>query len=243
VAPADLSKRPTKGCALCGRHGLFLSIGKDHLCDKCRPGVTMEVNSRLRVINESVKLAAESKNYKTRLSRCTVAMSNLRHLKERFEDRGIITATPQPPSQLLMGLEHEFELLLAGAADEITDEAQRKAETVATTTAKVNAYGKAALNLADLQKEYGPNPSLDRAGMHMREAIDFVKVSATMEEAQKAEFKGNKAKALERYQEALYLALHGKTDHLPNDLMATLQTKITQLGGQVPPGLSSADSD
>ena len=225
-------------CLLCGHHGLLKSVGKDGLCKECRPGVQMEVHSRLRVINESTKLAAESKNYKTRLSRCGVAMDNCRDLKQRFEDRGIETTSPLP-SQLLEGLKHDFGLLLAGAADEIVDDARRKAEAAATTTARVNTYSKAALNLATLQREYGSHESLDRAGRCVQEAMDLVKVSSAMEEGEKAEFKGNRAKALERYQEALYLVLHDTIDDSQqHELIATLVTKVTQLGGQVPPELS-----
>jgi hypothetical protein len=97
-------------------------------------------------------------------------MDNCRDLKQRFEERGIETTSP-PPSQMLEGLKHDFGLLLAGAADEIVDHARRKAETAATTTARVDAYSKAALNLATLQREYGSHASLDRARHCVQEAV------------------------------------------------------------------------
>ena len=72
-------------CLFCQRHGLFLAVGSDGLCNQCRPGVAVEVQSHLRVIKESLKLADRSKNYKTRLSRCRLALDDSRYLKERYE--------------------------------------------------------------------------------------------------------------------------------------------------------------
>ena len=149
---------------------------------------------------------------------------------------------PATATFLVENLEHDFDVMLAEAGEEIVQEAKRKAETAATTTSKVNAFGKAALNLAELQKEYGPHAGVSKAEAYVRAAIDIVKVSTTMDEAQKAEFKGQKAKALERYQEALYLVLHDKTDDSEQrELIATLVTRITSLGGEVPPGVPSME--
>lgn len=89
--------------------------------------------------------------------------------------------------------------------------------------------------MAELTKTHGTHGASASAPRHLEHAVSVVQVGALMDEAQKAEFRGNSKKAIDRYQEALYTVLHDKTDDSEQrELIATITTRITALGGHVP---------
>lgn len=85
-------------CKMCGRKGLLLSVSADGLCRSCAPIVVMDVQQRGRIIKDSMKLIEESKNTKTRVSRCDLLIQHAQALSE-YERKGI-PLNPSP-SQLL----------------------------------------------------------------------------------------------------------------------------------------------
>jgi len=203
--------------------------------------VAIAVGSRLRIINESVKLAVESKNYTTRLSRCKLAMDHCSDIKRDYEDRGITAMNPTA-TFILSKLRNEYPTIVREAVQQIVTDAHKKAEVASSATTKANAFGKAALALSKLQAELGDDSAIKEAEEHMRKAMDVVKAASLIDEGQKAEFKGNTKKALDRYVESLYLVLHDKTDDgEQRELIAMLETNITRLGGDVPRMVSSVE--
>ncbi|NLE21927.1 MAG: hypothetical protein GX624_03990 [Actinobacteria bacterium] len=68
-----------------------------------------------------------------------------------------------------------------------------------------------------------------------RAAVHGAKLGGFIEAAEKAEFKGNKKRALDQYQEALYFL---KTDDIADDSQASeiarIAAKVEKLGGSTP---------
>jgi len=221
-------------CKLCDRKGFRVSVGNDGLCESCRPRVAISVGSRLRVVNDSTKLVVESKNYETRLSRCKLAMDHLSDIKREYEDRSITVMSPRA-ADILAKLRSEYPTLVQQAVEQIVKEAKQKADVASTPTAKGNAFGKGALALGKLrEQESGFDEAIQSAEQEMRKSIDRVRATSIIDDGQKAEFKGNSKKALDRYLEALYLVLVDKTDDREQrEMIATLEANITRLGGEV----------
>jgi len=75
-------------CKWCGQSGWFFSVNSEGLCKKCTPYVLLEVSEHGRIITESVKLINESKNAKTRVSRCDLVIEHPEAIL-KYGDSGI----------------------------------------------------------------------------------------------------------------------------------------------------------
>jgi ssDNA-binding Zn-finger/Zn-ribbon topoisomerase 1 len=82
-------------CKMCGQKGFLLKVSANGLCKSCDPIVVMDVQQRGRIINDCMKLIDESKNIKTRLSRCDLLIEHAQALLE-YEHKGIPTVNPSP---------------------------------------------------------------------------------------------------------------------------------------------------
>ena len=49
-------------CALCEKSGWFLKISAEGLCDTCAQAHSLEMDSSLRVIKQSLNIASETKS-------------------------------------------------------------------------------------------------------------------------------------------------------------------------------------
>ena len=88
-------------CKMCGRKGFLLSVSAIGLCKSCSPSVVMDIQQRVRIINDCMELIDTSKYMTTRLSRCNLLIEHAQALLE-YEHKGIPTVNPSP-SQLLSG--------------------------------------------------------------------------------------------------------------------------------------------
>lgn len=75
-------------CIWCGRKGLFLSVNRDELCERCAFIILNEAKNRIRIINDCGKIIEESHNIKTIISRRDLAFEHLRLLMP-YEEKGI----------------------------------------------------------------------------------------------------------------------------------------------------------
>jgi len=87
-------------CKYCGRSGFFLSVNQYGLCNNCASAISIEVNSKLRVIQDSINLVKGSEKLDTRLSRCDLVIKLASEIANKYESKGITVMDP-PAKELL----------------------------------------------------------------------------------------------------------------------------------------------
>lgn len=215
-------------CKMCGQKGFFLVVSANGLCNSCEPIVVMDVEQRGRIINDCVELVTESKNMKTRLSRCDLLVEHAQALLE-YEQKGIPTISP-PPSELLTEYTPmRNQIVLEGVTAEV-EKALAKAEIAATSRTSINEANKALLKIRDGKQELHDQTKLDQLEARVRRFLHQTQLNAYLEAARKAEFKGQKKKALDQYLEALYFLRNDEIDDsLQAEKISELEAKISEL--------------
>jgi hypothetical protein len=122
-------------------------------------------------------------------------------------------------------------------ADSLKDEvnmASSKAAVAVSTTTKVNMLSKVLLKIREY-KARSSNPSLlDQLERQVQTEIQRYQLDGYLDSAKKAEFKGQKKKALDQYYEALYLLRHDEVDDsLQKGQITFIENKISELGGSL----------
>lgn len=204
-------------------------VGKwECLCKTCEPTIIREIQSRARIIKDCMKLVDESKNLKTRLSRCDLLIEHAQALL-KYQEKGIPTITPSP-SQLLAEYSAMRDQIIL---DSLTAEAEKmlaKAEIEATPRTSINEANKVLLRIQEGKQELQDSSKLDHLEKRVRRFKHETQLNAYLEAAHKAEFKGQKKKALDQYQEALYFL---QTDEIDDSLqkgkIGEIKTKISEL--------------
>ncbi|HHW26215.1 MAG TPA: hypothetical protein GXX23_02615 [Firmicutes bacterium] len=217
-------------CRLCGRKGWLVSVNQYGLCMNCQSAVAVETSSRLRVINESSEIIRNSKNLATRLSRCDVLEENARELR-KYEERGLPVTNPLP-SQLMALAQQLREEVLSEEAVKILDAARAKADVVATPKARVSALSAGLLKITELCGKIDPTPAKVRESQEALKAeVRRANLEVFLDDARKAEFKGQVNKAIDKYKEALYfLKTDVVDDRLQDKDIAEIEGKIAELG-------------
>lgn len=219
----------TKTCRYCGRSGWFLSVSANELCDTCEPTYVPQIIRHLQIIRESQNLVETGKTLKTKVGRCEDVVANATALLP-FEEKGVPTCSP-PPSALIEAYTAERTAVVVEHTQEEVRKILTKAELKTSPRTKINAATKAVLKLDEARNEWGvDHPQLDAMEDTVRGFIHRAELDGYLEAAEKAEFKGQKKKALDQYQEALYFL---RTDHVPDDeqsaQIADMERKIETL--------------
>lgn len=218
-------------CRYCGRSGWLLSVDSAGLCSQCRPAYELTLSERSRVIEESREIIAASTKLDTRLSRCDVVIDHAKGLLD-YQQHGVPTIDP-PPSDLIRSMAALKDRLIVDGMRDVVVEAQRKADVAQTVKTKAGALRKALLAV----REYGAKASNPGVVRHfeqdLQRRIARTELAGYLDEAQKAEFKGNRKKALDQYYEALYFLNHEHASEL-QDQRSHVEAKITALGGTLP---------
>ena len=214
-------------CNICGRKGFFLSVNIAGHCEPCSIAFA-EAQSRLRVFNDSVRLALEGKTHKTRLSRCDLAMEHAQFFAHaeasgaRFFDR--------PATEMIKEIGELRQDLFIQEARAIYDATNSKAEVASTPKVKERAYAAAAVKLKELNREAGNLVQIAELEHYLTSAIHRVTLEGFLEAARKAEFKGNTKKALDQYQEALFFLRNDNIDDQSQaDEIRHIEAKIASL--------------
>lgn len=215
-------------CLLCDKKGFFLSVSANGLCSSCEPVVVMDVQQRGRIVGDCIKIISKSKKMDVRLSRCDLLIEHAKILLE-YEQRGIPTIAPLP-SQLLLEYDgmHDKIVLESVVAD--VEKALTKVKIASTPSTRVSETTKALFKIQEGKKELRNSAALNALESHVRRVSHEAQLDAYLEAARKAEFKGNKKKALDQYQEALYfLRTDGVDDTLQAERIGGIQSKISEL--------------
>jgi len=213
---------------MCGRKGILLSLSTNGLCKSCNPIVVMDIQQRGRIINDCLKLVIESKNMKTRLSRCDLLLEHAQALL-KYENKGIPTISP-PPSHLVIEYAAARDEIVLEAVTAEVENALAKAEIAATPRTSINEANKALLKIREARKEVRGQAKLDEIEARIQRFSHETQLNAYLEAARKAEFKGQKKKALDQYQEALYFLRSDKIDDsLQAEKIREIEAKISKL--------------
>jgi len=188
----------------------------------------MDVMNRGRVINDCMSLVAESKNMKTRLSRCDILLEHAQALL-KYEHEEIPTLTPSPSQLLSQYAAMRDQIVLEGIKAEV-EKALAKAEIATTPRTSINEANKALLKIREGKQELRDQAKLDQLEARVRRFTHETQLNAYLEEARKAEFKGQKKKALDQYQEALYFLRSDEIDDsLQAEKIGEIEAKISEL--------------
>jgi len=186
------------------------------------------VSQRARIVNDSMRLIDESKRLDTRISRCDLLLMHAAALA-KYEERGIPTIKPPPSALLKQYGEQRDDLILQGLEAEV-ETAQAKAEVASTVKSKINQLSKALLKVQEYKTKTSDPAPLDMLEEKLQALIHQTQLDGYLQKARKAEFKGQRNKALDQYYEALYLLKHDDiNDSLQADHIAAIEGKIAEL--------------
>ena len=217
-------------CRWCNKRGLFLSVDSNGLCRNCQP-LIVEVESRARVLGDSMRLAHEGKTFGTRLSRCDLVIEHAEHLSE-FEHKGVPTVSP-PPSTILtefraFRIQHILE-----EANSVADKAFEKASVASTPKTKERALATGVLKVREVTESLEDRSLANSLEERLRGEIHRVTLDGYLEAARKAEFKGNVKKAIDQYQEALFFIRNDDIDDTQQRFeINEIETKLRELGSE-----------
>ena len=215
-------------CKFCGKKGFFLSVDKDGLCKSCAPALAMQVQQSARVIKESNDIINKSKKTVTRISRCETILEHVERLIE-LEHKGIPTLSI-PPSELRQTFTDERDKILFEGTKDDVEKLITKAKLATTTKTSLNNANNALLKVLEAKKEISNPARLYDLEKRIKIYIHKKQLNSFLDEAHKADFKGNNKKALDQYQEALYFLKTDKIDDgLQKSEIVQIQSKINEL--------------
>ena len=220
-------------CKHCGKSGWLVRVSNNGLCKTCEFTVNSEVAERVRVINSSQDAIEKSKKLDTQLSRYDFMIDQLSELK-KYEDRGISTTTPAP-SELTRTFREKKDTIAVETLQSEFQRAQEKARTAATARSRTTPLTKMLLRVQDYRNQVSSPEVLSELEATVSSLIHKTQLDGLLEAAKKAEFKGQKKKALDQYLEALYfLRTDDINDSLQQDNLKAIKSKIVELGGELP---------
>jgi hypothetical protein len=185
------------------------------------------------VIEESQELLEVSTKLDTRLSRCDIILEQARGLLD-YERHGVSTISPQP-SELIRLTVARKDRLIVEAMHAAVLEAQSKVDVAEGAKPKLAALRKVLLTIREYAAKTNGPEILSTIERDLEARLHRIELSGYLDEAEKAEFKGNKKKALDQYYEALYFLKHSTMANAEQqEHTAKIVAKITELGGALP---------
>lgn len=215
-------------CKYCATGGIFHSVDKNGLCNKCAYPVLSDIQQRARIIDDCVRLAQDGKTLATRLSRHELLIEQLQHLLA-YEKKGINILSPEP-SELIRRMQSYRVTIVDEEIEKIADKAKKKAELSSSVATKFNTLSKALLKVQEILGLEKRPINQHQTATELRLLMHKSKVEGFVTEARKAEFKGNVKKAIDQYQEALfYIKNDDIDDSLQVELITNIELKLQEL--------------
>lgn len=215
-------------CKWCKKKGFFVTVTKQGVCPACSAAINIEVESRKRVIQESVSLAEKSKNKDTQLSRLQLVEENCAALM-KYTHAGINVMTPTPDELIRSCIQTRNEFVMQYIQEAI-ESASIKADVAATTRSKITAFTKAMETIGSLEKYADDKDGVYSSMKLIKGKVHSLQLNDYIAAAEKYEFKDQHVKALDQYQEALYFV---KTDDIDDSVQSSeikkIESKIIEL--------------
>ena len=145
---------------------------------------------------------------------------------------GITTINP-PPSEVLRTFPEIRDNIIFEATSEDVENAIEKSKVASTPRTKINAANKGLLKVKEMKKELNNKVLMDALEGYISQYIAELELNSYLDAAKKAEFKGNKKKALDQYQEALYYLEHNENSiFFDDDKKIEIRNRIEQIGSK-----------
>lgn len=220
-------------CVWCGRSGLFLAVNKDGICSNCSPFIQMDIQNRVRILNDSLKLVRETKKMETLVSRLDLVIQQSQELM-KYEKKGISTTEPLP-SKFYQEFAANRDLIILERLEKEYDTVVRTIELPTfSAKKKINSYNKLLVTSAEIKLKLNNPVNIEDFENKIKSNIHKIQFDSLLEEAEKAEFKNNKKTALNKYYEALYFLQHDDIeDTLQNEQISKIKKKIVEFGGEL----------
>ena len=214
-------------CRYCDKKGLFLTVDNNGLCKNCAYPIISDITQRSRIMEDSMRLANEGKTFATKLSRCDLVIEHA-ELLQKYEKKNIPTLSPLPSELVDKFRAFRTEIVL-DAAQNAADRAIEKSKVAVTTTTKYSALGTGLLKTKEILENVSPGIGQSIIN-DLAEKMHEAKLSGFIENAKKAEFKGNTKKAIDQYLEALFFIKNDDIpDHRQQEEIARIEFKIQEL--------------
>jgi hypothetical protein len=220
-------------CKWCGKSGFLFSVNENGICPNCQNFIKMDIQNRIRILFDSLKIVKDTKNIDTFISRLDLI---IQHSKEliKYEEKGIPT-TDRPPSEIYNYFQSKRDSIIVDKLETEYISLNKSLELPSVgSKKKVNDLNKLLLKSMEIKPKLKNSEILSNFENKIKRQINNIQFNSFLEEAQKAEFKNNKKGALSKYYEALYFLQHDLVDDsLQNEQISKLKTKIIELGGEI----------
>jgi hypothetical protein len=225
-------------CKWCGKSGFLFPVNQHGICSNCETVINMEIQSRIRILFDSLKIVGETKNIDTFISRVDLIIQHSEALM-KYEKKGIPTTdrppSKSPPSEIFNAFQSKRDTLIVEKLDAEYISLIKSLELPSVSAKKkVNDLNKLLLKSMEIKPKLKNSAIISNLENKIKRQINNIQFNSLLEEAQKAEFKNNKKSALSKYYEALYFLEHDIVDDsLQNEQISKLKTKIIELGGEL----------
>jgi hypothetical protein len=217
-------------CKYCDKKGFFLSVDPNGLCANCAPSIINNIQRCVQIIQESVDLAKKGKTFKTRISRCDVAIEKSKSLLD-YEASGIPTMTPLPSKHIKVMKKYRDEIVIE-EANNLADKAISKFEVATSQRSRESSLSTGMLKVKEINANLSDQAKGEEIENKLKNMIHKVKLDGFLEAAKKAGFKGQNEKAIDQYLEALYFIKHDEIpDELQKEEIEKIKAKIQELSG------------
>lgn len=210
--------------------GIWKKIEKEEK-EKKKKVILAQANRNLQIIENSKDIINKSKNFNTILSRFNVIFENIERLKKLEEEYPDVTE-PKPSEIKKFYLNEKEKFIKEFLLEEVEGSMKKARDTIGIKT-KINIANKAIIKIIEGRKELKEEENMEELDEKEREIKVFVhkiQLDDFLEKAKKAEFMGQKIKALNFYKEALYfLQTEEIDDSLKKKMTDEIEAKISEL--------------
>lgn len=219
-------------CSICRKSGIFLALDKFNACNNCKTKIYPVLERQFEILNDCLTLIQTSKNIKTRLGRIDFAKGILAEflVYEKNGYKGFMAKTKSTVPFMIEELEKLPEIIFNEAVELEFKLAMSKAEIAKTGKSKVAATNKGIEKIAALAIDLGECPMMRGKILELRTYGCRAMYDEMVYNAEKYEFKGNKKKALDLYQDTLFFVMKDEIeDTQQREIMDFLNRKISEL--------------
>lgn len=221
-------------CAVCNERGAFEKFKGTKLCSRCAGVIALELKNTGRIVADSERLIETSKNLDTKLKRCDLIISKAQELT-RYEQMGIRIMDPLPSSYVEQ-YKSRRDQIVVDTMRELAEETKKKSANNEDSKKTAADLKKAATTIRDSGEEVNQSYNREVLGQMEKELLDLAQqaqINSYLEAADKAGFMGQKKKALNQYQEALYY-IHKENESgraVDEEVAEAIRQKLQELSG------------
>lgn len=191
-------------CIMCGKGGKIFgpALTEEGLCKYCDSNYVHELNQVGRILMESVKIVNNTKNVQTLISRMDLIVEKASRLV-KYEKLNLPTVEP-PPTQILNDFEVERDDFILNILNDDLTKTINKLKLNPTITHIDRSFQKIFEKFEDVKEHFKNEESIRNFQNKIRANYRELIIKTHLESGKKAEFKGQKKKAKESYEEVLY---------------------------------------